>query len=185
MSSKLSKDRSSLCSFTFADGRRCRTPRCSTHAYLCYSHARAEAQTLTAQQNGRAIASWIPTGYLSACDLTAALAQLFRGTVQGVIDPRTATALGYLGQTIFQGMHLAQAEYIDAFGAREWRDTIRASSAAPREPEVREPGTAGPGGESAPESAAVNAPIDIKPEAPSVASPRASSPTTNQPRKTQ
>ncbi len=34
MSTNRSKDRSSLCSFTFADGRQGRTPR-AAHPYLC------------------------------------------------------------------------------------------------------------------------------------------------------
>jgi hypothetical protein len=46
MSAHLSKDRSSLCSFSFADG--CRAPRCSAHPHLCGFHARKEAQALAA-----------------------------------------------------------------------------------------------------------------------------------------
>jgi hypothetical protein len=38
--SKAKKDRSpNLCIFTFADGRQCRTPRCSGHLHFCYFHA--------------------------------------------------------------------------------------------------------------------------------------------------
>jgi hypothetical protein len=38
---KSKKDRSpNLCAFTFADGRQCRTPRCSGHLHFCYFHAR-------------------------------------------------------------------------------------------------------------------------------------------------
>ncbi len=39
MSTHHSKDRSSLCSFTFVDGRHCRTPRRVGHPYLCAFHA--------------------------------------------------------------------------------------------------------------------------------------------------
>ncbi len=39
MSTNRSNDRSSLCSFTFADGRHCRTPRRAGHPYLCAFHA--------------------------------------------------------------------------------------------------------------------------------------------------
>jgi len=35
MSTNRSKDRSSLCSFTFVDGRHCRIPRQAGHPYLC------------------------------------------------------------------------------------------------------------------------------------------------------
>jgi len=41
------KDRSGLCSFTFADGRQCRTPRRAGHSHLCFFHARKEAQSLS------------------------------------------------------------------------------------------------------------------------------------------
>jgi hypothetical protein len=57
MSTHSSKDRASLCSFSCADGRRCRTPRCSAHPHFCYFHARKEAQALAAQQVDRDISS--------------------------------------------------------------------------------------------------------------------------------
>jgi hypothetical protein len=38
------KDRSSLCTFTFADGRRCRTPLCSASLSYCFFHARRESR---------------------------------------------------------------------------------------------------------------------------------------------
>jgi hypothetical protein len=33
----------------------------------------------------------------------------------------------YLGQTLVQTLHLAQHEYINAFGTDSWRETIRTS----------------------------------------------------------
>ena len=50
-----SNDRAFLCSFTFSDGRRCRTPRSVKHPHLCYFHARKEAQSLAAEDLGRDI----------------------------------------------------------------------------------------------------------------------------------
>jgi hypothetical protein len=47
MSTNRSKDRASLCSFTFANGHRRRTPRCSTHPHFCYFHAHKEPDTDT------------------------------------------------------------------------------------------------------------------------------------------
>jgi hypothetical protein len=124
-------DRSSLCSFSFADGRRCRTPRCSAHPHFCYFHARKEAQALAAQEMGRDIASDLSGGYLSACDLNSALGRLFCAAAQGHVKPKTASTLAYLGQTLLQSIHLAQGEYINAFGTDSWRRTIRSSFAPP------------------------------------------------------
>jgi hypothetical protein len=47
MSSLNSKDRVSLCLFTFEDGRRCRTPRIGGHPHFCFYHAQKEARTRT------------------------------------------------------------------------------------------------------------------------------------------
>ena len=134
MSSNSVKDRASLCSFTFADG--CRTPLHSGHPHLCYSHARVdrfavtkskEAQVRAADEMGRDISSFLSGSYLSACDLSSAMGRLFTAVAQGQVKPRTASTLAYLGQTIVQSIHLAQHEYINAFGTTHWRETVRSS----------------------------------------------------------
>jgi hypothetical protein len=127
MSAKRPKDRSGLCSFTFADGRQCRTPRSAGHPYLCAFHARKEAQALAGQEAGKDIAYHLSGSYVSACDLSSALGRLFSAVAQGQMKPKTASTLAYLGQTLVQTLHLAQGEYINAFGTNYWRETIRTS----------------------------------------------------------
>jgi len=124
-------DSASLCSFTFADGRQCRTPRCSDHPHLCYFHARKEAQTVAAQEMGRDISAYLSGSYLSACDLSSALGRLFTAVAQGQVKPKTASTLAYLGQTILQSISVAQHEYINAFGTNSWRSAVRSSFAPP------------------------------------------------------
>ncbi len=101
MSTNRSKDRSSLCSFTFVDGRHCRIPRQTQtgHPYLCAFHARKEAQALAGEAAGKDIAYHLSGSYLSACDLTSALGRLFSAVAQGQVKPKTASTLAYLGQT--------------------------------------------------------------------------------------
>src|SRR5258706_1550130 len=125
MSTNRSKDRSSLCSFTFADGRQCRTPAQTGHPYLCAFHARKEAQALAGEAAGKDIAYHLSGGYLSACDLSSALGRLFSAVAQGQLKPKTASTLAYLVQTLVQTLPLAQDEYINAFGTNSWRETIR------------------------------------------------------------
>jgi hypothetical protein len=128
MSTLRSEDRVSLCTFTFADGRRCRTPRHSGHPQLCYFHARKEAQALAAEQAGRDISVCLSSGrYLSACNLSIALGRLFSAVAQGHIKPKTAKTLAYLGQTLLQTIRLAQHEYINAFDTDAWRSAVRSS----------------------------------------------------------
>ncbi len=127
MSTNRSKDRSSLCSFTFVDGRHCRIPRRVDHPYLCAFHARKETQALAGQAVGKEIAYHLSGSFLSACDLSSALGRLFSAVAQGQVKPKTASTLAYLGQTLVQTLHLAQDEYINAYGTDSWRETIRTS----------------------------------------------------------
>jgi len=127
MSTNRSKDRSSLCSFMFVDGRRCRIPRQVGHPYLCAFHARKDAQALAGQEAGEEIAYHLSGSYVSACDLSSALGRLFSAVAQGQVKPKTASTLAYLGQTLVQALPLAQHEYINAYGANSWRETIRTS----------------------------------------------------------
>ena len=124
MSTNHSKDRASLCSFTFTDGRHCRTPRRDGHPYLCAFHARKEAQALAGDEAGEDIAFFLSGDYVSAGDLTFALGRLFGAVAQGQVKPKTATTLAYLGQTLVQTLQLAQNEYISAFGSDSWEYTV-------------------------------------------------------------
>src|SRR6266446_1978076 len=125
MSTNRSKDRSSLCSFMFVDGRHCRIPRQLGHPYLCAFHARKDAQALAGEAAGKDIAYHLSGSFVSACDLSSALGRLFSAVAQGQVKPKTASTLAYLGQTLVQTLPLAQHEYINAYGANSWRQTIR------------------------------------------------------------
>lgn len=131
----------SLCSFFFADGRQCRMPRRQGHPYLCTFHAHREARLLAAESAGEDIAGFLSGAYVSACDLNSALARLFVAVAQGHIQPKTASTLAYLGQTLVQALHLAQHEYINAFGTDSWRRTVRSSFTPPDPPSPPAPPT--------------------------------------------
>ena len=135
MSTNPSKDRASLCCFSFAGGRQCRTPRSPAHPHFCVLHARKEAQATAAIKAGNDISSYLNNNnYLSACDLSLALGQLFSCVAQGLIKPKTAATLAYLGQTLVQSIPIACHEYTNAFGTDSWRRTIRSSFAPPPAP---------------------------------------------------
>jgi len=127
MSTTRSKDRAGLCSFTFANGHRCRSLCSTSHPHLCYYHARKESQARAADQIGRDISYFFSGRYLSACDLSAVLARLFSTVASGELKPKTATTLAYLAQTLLQTIHLAQKEYINAFGTDSWRRAVASS----------------------------------------------------------
>ncbi len=124
MSTIQAKDRASLCTFTFADGRRCRTPLRSGHPQFCYFHARKQAQAEAAEGLGRDFTFLLSGDYFSACDLAAALGRLFAAVARGDVKPRAAATLAYLAQTLQLTIQAAQHEYINAFGSDAWRNTV-------------------------------------------------------------
>jgi len=121
------KDRVSLCRFTFTDGRCCRTPRSSSHPHFCYDHAQKEARACAAETLGKDLAFFFSGDYLSANDLSTALARLIPAVVQGHVKPRAASTIAYLLQTLVQAIRISQDEYINAFGTDGWRKAIRSS----------------------------------------------------------
>ena len=153
MSTIRSKDRASLCSFTFADGRKCRSPRFKNHAHLCYFHALKESQANASVTIGNKILNRFSGSYLSACDLTNALGQVFSGVAQGSIKRKTAATLAYLGQTMVKSIQVAQDEYINAFSTDHWRDTIHSSVASNSQNDSAEQDSAS---EESPEPAAAS-----------------------------
>ena len=127
MSSLSPQDRVSLCSFTFSDGRRCRTPRVAKHPRFCFYHAQKEARARTARKLGKELAYFFSGDYLSACDLSTALARLIPAVVRGDVKPKTAHTVAYMAQTLMQSIHISEHEYINAFGTDAWRKSVRNS----------------------------------------------------------
>ncbi len=119
--------RADVCLYTFADGRRCRTPRSRNHAYFCVSHARREAQAQAAENFGQDLSFFFSGAYLSASDLTTALGRTIQAVAQGHIDTKTATAINQLSQTLRQTIPLAQHEYLKTFGENRWTGAVQNS----------------------------------------------------------
>ena len=127
MSSITKKDRASLCLFTFSDGRHCRTPRIRNHPSYCFDHAQKEARARSTETIGKDLAYFFSGEYISACDLSTALARILPAVVRGDIKPKTARTVAYLAQTLLQSIRLAQHEYIEAFSTNGWRNAIHNS----------------------------------------------------------
>ena len=104
MSSRSKKDLASSCLFTFSDGRRCRTPRTGNHLHFCFDHAPKEVRARAAETIGKDLAYFFSGDYLSANDLSAALARLIPAVVRGDIKPKTARTVAYLAQTLLQSI---------------------------------------------------------------------------------
>ena len=115
----------SVCSFAFADGRRCRTPRASRQSPFCHFHAQKKAEAEARRKIGHDIGTWVTTDFLSACDLSRALGMVFSQTLQGRIKPKTTTAIAYLSQAMLQSIKFAEHEFSQAYDGNAWRRAIR------------------------------------------------------------
>ena len=127
MSSLSKKDRVSLCSFTFADGRRCRTLRTGKNPHFCFDHTQKEARAHAAESLSKDLAYFFSGDCLSACDLSTALGRLIPAVIRGDVKPRAARTVAYLAQTLMQAIHISQHEYCEAFSSDTWRRSIRNS----------------------------------------------------------
>ena len=114
MSSIRPQDRASLCTFTFADGRRCRMPLSSPHPRLCFDHARKEAKAHPADQADSDLSFFFSGDYVTAHDLSEAIARLLPDATHGQINRKTASSISCLSRTLLHTIQLAQHEHTRA-----------------------------------------------------------------------
>jgi len=130
MASLNPNDRVSLCLFSYEDGRRCRTPRTGNHPHFCFYHAQKEARAQATEKISKDLAYFLAGDYLSANDLSTALARLIPAVLRGDIKPSTARTVAFMLQTLLQTIRLAQHEYVNTFGSNNWRQAIADGVAA-------------------------------------------------------
>src|SRR5205814_8667669 len=94
-----------LCSVRFSAAGRCRTPRPRHNPHFCFYHAQKDARARTTHKLGKDLPYFSSGDYLSACDLSTALARLIPAVVRGDVKPRAARTVAYLAQTLMQSIH--------------------------------------------------------------------------------
>jgi len=110
------------CQFFFADGRRCRAPRCEEDPALCLRHARALPQPV------QSIDLAPPSGeFRTATDVNRALGKVFLLLAQNRIPRRNAVALGYIAQLLLQTLPRVREEINDGLGYAAWQDTLKSA----------------------------------------------------------
>ncbi len=124
MPKKSTLDRGSLCTFSFADGRRCRMPRKDKHSQLCYVHQHQADIIDDAIAAGEKIASGLFTDFVSHTSLNSALIRLFISVALGDYDPKTARTLGYLAQIIARSIPDAKKELALSIGLNNMNTTV-------------------------------------------------------------
>src|ERR1700680_847008 len=133
----------SRCEFTFSDGRRCRSERPSLCAHHASKQKRGGKRAALKASELETLCSDLTT----ATSINRALAQTFLLMAQGRISRKDAVAFGYLSQLLLQSVSGVRAEYVAAFGYRQWENKLK-SSLASNQNDVDDPGPSGGGGEN-------------------------------------
>jgi len=125
MSEQNSKDRASLCDFTWSDGRQCRSLRHSTKSKYCLPHDRELRNLKEADSIAADLVEPISGDFVPATALTHSLARLFQLLAEGRVDPKTATALASVANTLLKSIGKSNEEFQQCYLEGYWRQLVR------------------------------------------------------------
>jgi hypothetical protein len=125
--SRVATDESSLCQFSFADGRTCRMFRQHDHPSLCAFHARAERQIMESDQLGSELAATLTGRFMTATDINFALGKLFKAIAQNRIPPRNAANLAFVGKLLLRSLDKLESEFSFEYDFEAWEKMCRNS----------------------------------------------------------
>src|SRR5437879_10024652 len=111
---------SSLCQFSFADGRTCRMFRQHDHPSLCVFHARAERQIAASDPLGSELAVTLTGRFMTATDINFALGKLYKAIAQNRIPPRTASNLAFVGKLLLLSLDKLKREFNLNYDYKAW-----------------------------------------------------------------
>jgi len=118
--SRNASDASSLCQFSFADGRTCRMLRQPDHPTLCVFHARAERQILESDGLGSELAATFTGKFMTATDINFALGKLYQAIAQNRIPPRNAANLAFVAKLLLLSLDKLKNEFRFRYKFEQW-----------------------------------------------------------------
>jgi hypothetical protein len=118
--SRVTTDESSLCQFSFADGRTCRMFRQQDHPSLCVFHARAERQVIESDRLGSELATTLTGRFMTATDINFALGKLYKAIAQNRIPPRNASNLAFVGKLLLLSLDKLKREFNVSYDYEHW-----------------------------------------------------------------
>jgi len=120
-----SKDRASLCAFTYSDGRHCRSLRHSSKSKYCLPHDRQLRNLKEADAVAADLVEPISGDFVPASALTHSLTRLFQLLAEGRIDPKSATALASVANTLLKSISKSNDEFQQCYLEHYWRQLVR------------------------------------------------------------
>jgi hypothetical protein len=119
--SRVATGETSLCQFSFSDGRTCRMLRQHDHPSLCVFHARAERQIIESDRLGSELAATLTGRFMTATDINFALGKLFKGIAQNRIPPRNAANLAFVGKLLLRSLDKLESEFDFEYDFETWK----------------------------------------------------------------
>jgi len=125
MSSNNSKDRASLCAFTFSDGRQCRMLRKSKKSRYCFDHERKLRHLREADETAANLCEPFIGDFVPAAALTQSLTRVYHAVAEGRLDPKCATALARVASTLLKSIDAASDEFQQCYLDGYWCQLVR------------------------------------------------------------
>jgi hypothetical protein len=123
--SRVARSESSLCQFSFADGRTCRMLRQHDHPTLCIFHARAERQIMESDRLGTELAASLTGNFMTATDINFVLGKLFKAIAQNRIPPSIAGNLLFAAKLMLHSLDKLKDEYRFEYKFEAWKSMER------------------------------------------------------------
>jgi hypothetical protein len=127
MSAKSSKDRASLCAFSFSDGRQCRIPRHKRNSRYCFAHARKARHLEEADEIAQQILEPLSGSFVSSASMTQSLVHLYAAVTEGRIPPKQAAALAKVSSVLMKSIDASNHEFQTVFIPTYWAQLVRSS----------------------------------------------------------
>lgn len=127
MSAKSSKDRVSLCAFSFSDGRQCRIPRHKPNSRYCFAHARKHRHLEEADEVAQEILNPLSGSFVSSASMTQSLIHLYAAVTEGRFPPKQAAALAKVSSVLMKSIDASSHEFRTVFIQTYWSQLVRDS----------------------------------------------------------
>jgi len=125
MPSNNSKDRASLCNFTFADGRQCRMLRHSKKSRYCYDHERKLRYLREADKTAADLCEPFSGDFVPATALTHSLTRVYRAAAEGRLDSKSASALARVASALLRSIRESNNEFKSCYRLGYWMQLVR------------------------------------------------------------
>jgi hypothetical protein len=124
MSMQSAEDHPSSCAFTYSDGRQCRMLRANELAKFCPFHERKLRHFDAIDNTAESIILPMVGDFVPASALTHSLTRVFQAVAEGRLNPKQASALARVGDTLLKSICESKREFEPVCNDDYWSQLI-------------------------------------------------------------